>query len=94
MECHSTSLPLIHLVSFTINILFLVEEGIQHEQNKVEFLNEQFPVQKLNSLELSISIFVSFNGVFLTLKCETLVLKTTAWGEDSLTALAPCFILS
>ena len=47
-----------------------------------------------HSLELSISIFVSFNGVFLTLKWETLVLKTTAWGEDSLTALAPCFILS
>ena len=90
MECHFTSLLLIHLVSFTINILFEVEEGIQHEQNKVEFLNEQFPVQKLSSvrkkktghsLELSISIFVSFNGVFLTLKCETLVLKTTAWGE-------------
>ena len=90
MECHFTSLLLIHLVSFTINILFEVEEGIQHEQNKVEFLNEQFPVQKLSSvrkkktghsLELSISIFVSFNGVFLTLKCEPLVLKTTAWCE-------------
>ena len=33
------------------------------------------------SLELAISIFVSCNGVFLTLKCETLVLKTTAWCE-------------
>ena len=62
------------------------------------FRSKSFPLvhkkKTGHSLELSISIFVSFNGVFLTLICETLVLKTTAWGEDSLTALAPCFILS
>ena len=42
--------------------------------------------------------FLSFNGVYLTLKCETLVSKTTVWcdsqmARDSFSA-DPCFLLS
>ena len=54
------------------------------EENKFEFPKGRFLDEKLpflhkkkaeHSFELSLSIFLSFNGVFLTLKCRTLVLK-------------------
>ena len=75
------------------------------EENIVEFLEGRIRNQKLSSVhekKLSIHLnfpfpFVSFNGVFLTLKCENLVLKTTTWCDSQLvwfTALGPCFILS
>ena len=72
---------------------------IRREENKVEFLEGRFLDEKLpflhkkkaeHSFELSLSIFLSFNGVFLSLKCRTLVLKhlhgdrsAASWAIDS-----------
>ena len=70
-----TSLPWLH---------FKTDHALRPEENKVEFLEGRFLDEKLPflhkmkaelSFELSLSIFLSFNGVFLTLKCRTLVLK-------------------
>ena len=60
--------------------------ALRHEENIVEFLKGRFRNQKLSlstkrklSILLNFSFpFVSFNGVFLTPKRETFVLKTTA----------------
>ena len=63
---------------------FKTDHGLRREENKVESLDGRFLDEKLpflhkkkaeHSFELSLSIFLSFNGVFLTLKCRTLVLK-------------------
>ena len=63
---------------------FKTDHGLRGEENKVEFLEGRFLDEKLpflhkkkaeQSFELSLSIFLSFNCVFLTLKCRTLVLK-------------------
>ena len=63
---------------------FKTDHGLCREENKVEFLQGRFLDEKLpflhkkkaeHSFELSLFIFLSFNGVFLTLKCRTLVLK-------------------
>ena len=63
---------------------FKTDHGLRREENKVEFLEGRFLDEKLpflhkkkteHSFELSLSIFLSFNGVFLSLKCRTLVLK-------------------
>ena len=63
---------------------FKTDHGLRREENKVEFLEGRFLDEKLpflhkkkaeQSFELSLSIFLSFNGVFLSLKCITLVLK-------------------
>ena len=63
---------------------FKTGHGLRREENKVEFLEGRFLDEKLpflhkkkaeHSFERSLSIFLSFNGVFLTLKCRTLVLK-------------------
>ena len=59
--------------------------ALRHEENIAEFVKRRFRNQKLSlSTKRKLSIllnfpfpFVSFNGVFLTLKRETLVLKTT-----------------
>ena len=57
---------------------------IRREENKVEFLEGGFLDAKLpffhkkkaeHSFQLSLSILLSFNGVFLSLKCRTLVFK-------------------
>ena len=57
---------------------------IRREENKVEFLEGRFLDEKLpflhkkeaeHSFKLSPSILLSFNGVFLSLKCRALVLK-------------------
>ena len=70
-----TSLPWLH---------FKTDHALRREENKVEFLEGRFLDEKLpflhkkkaeHSFELSLSIFLSFNGVFLSLKCRTLVLK-------------------
>ena len=70
-----TSLPWLH---------FKTDHALRREENKVEFLERRFLDEKLpflhkrkaeNSFELSLSIFLSFNGVLLSLKCRTLVLK-------------------
>ena len=62
---------------------FKTDHALRREENKVEFLEGRFLHEKLSilhkknaerSFELSLSIFLSFNGVFLTLKCRTLVL--------------------
>ena len=54
------------------------------KKTRLNFFEGQFLDRKLpllhkkkaeHSFELSLSIFLSFNGVFLTLKCRTLVLK-------------------
>ena len=54
------------------------------DENKVEFLEGRFLDEKLpfhhkkkaeHSFELFLSIFLSFNGVFFSLECRTLVLK-------------------
>ena len=59
-------------------------DALRREENKVEFLEGRFLDEKLpflhkkkaeQSFELSLFIFLSFNGVFLTVKCRTLVLK-------------------
>ena len=57
------------------------------ENNEVEFLEGQFLNDMLSFVHKKETEhlfnftfpFVSFNGVFSTLKCKTLVLKTTAW---------------
>ena len=65
-------------------LLFKTDHGLRREENKVGFLEGRFLDEKLpflhkkkagHSFELSLSIFCPFNGVFLTLKCSTLVLK-------------------
>ena len=65
-------------------VAFQNRPEIRREENKVEFLEGRFLDEKLPflnqkkaeySAELSLSIFLSFNGVFLSLKCRTLVLK-------------------
>ena len=70
-----TSLPWWH---------FKTDHALRREENKVEFLEGRFLDEKLpflhkkkaeHSFELSLSIFCPFKGVFLTLKCRTLVLK-------------------
>ena len=69
-----TSLPWLH---------FKTDHALRREENKVEFLEGRFLVERLpflhkkkaeHSFELSLSIFLSFNGVFSNLKCRTLVL--------------------
>ena len=68
------SLPWLH---------FKTNHALQGEENKVEFLEGRFLDEKLpflhkkktlHSFELSLSIFY-LNGVVLTLKCRTLMLK-------------------
>ena len=63
---------------------FKRDHVFRHEENKDEFLEGRFLDEKLpffhkkkaeHSFELSLSNFLSFNGVFLTLKCRTLILK-------------------
>ena len=70
--------------NFTALIAFQNRPEIRREENKVEFLEGRFLDEKLpflhkkkaeHSFELSLSTFLSFNGVFLSLKCRTLVLK-------------------
>ena len=70
-----TSLPWLH---------FKTDHALRREENKVELLEGRFLDEKLPflhkrkaeySFELSLSIFLSFKGVFLSLKCRTLVLK-------------------
>jgi len=70
-----TSLPWLH---------FKTDHALRREENKFEFLEGRFLDEKLpflqkkkaeHSFELFLSIFLSFNGVFLTLKCKTLFLK-------------------
>ena len=65
-------------------LYFKTDHGLRREENKVEFLEGRFLDEKLpflhrkkaeHSFELSLSIFLSFNGVFFTVKCRTLVLK-------------------
>ena len=65
-------------------VAFQNRPEIRREENKVEFLEGLFLDEKLpflhkkkaeHSAELSLSIFLSFNDVFLSLKCRTLVLK-------------------
>ena len=69
-----TSLPWLH---------FKTGHALQREENKFEFLERRFLDEKLpflhkkkteHSFELFPFHFLSFNGVFLTLKCRTLVL--------------------
>ena len=50
---------------------FKTDHGLRREENKVEFLEGRFLDEKLPFL----FPFLSFNGVFLTLKSRTLVLK-------------------
>ena len=61
---------------------FKTDHGLRREENKVEFLEGRFLDEKLpflpkkkaeHSFELSHSTFLSFNGVFLSLKSRTLV---------------------
>ena len=70
-----TSLPWLH---------FKTDHALRPEENKVEFLEGRFLDEKLlflpkkkaeHSFELSLSTFLSLNGVFLSLKSRTLVLK-------------------
>ena len=70
-----TSLPWLH---------FKTDHALRREENKVEFLEGRFLDEKLpflhkkkteHSFELSLSIFLCCNGVFLTLKWRTLLLK-------------------
>ena len=70
-----TSLPWLH---------FKTDHALRREEDKVEFLEGRFLDEKLpflhkkkdeHSFERFLSIFLSFNGVSLTLKCRTLVLK-------------------
>ena len=65
-------------------VAFQNRPEIRREENKVEFLEGGFLDEKLpffhkkkaeHSFELSLSNLLSFNGVFLTLKCRTLILK-------------------
>ena len=65
-------------------VAFQNRPEIRREENKVEVLEGRFLDEKLpflhkkeaeHSFELFLSIFLSFNGVFLSLKCRTLVLK-------------------
>ena len=68
----------------TALVAFQSRPALRREGNKVEFLEERFLDEKLpflhkkkaeHSFGLSLSFFLSFNGVFLTPKCRTLVLK-------------------
>ena len=62
------------------------------EENIVEFLEGRFRYQKLSLIhktktEHSLNFpfpFVSFNAVFLTLKCKTLDLKPAAWCDSQM----------
>ena len=71
-------------MSSEISLPWLVQNKpsapIRRVENKVEFLERQFHSEKLSFL----FPFVSFIGVFLILKCKTLVLKTTtSWTRAS-----------
>ena len=63
---------------------FKTDHALRCEENKVEILEGRFLDEELSilhekktehSFELPLSIFLSFNSEFLTLKCRTLVLK-------------------
>ena len=57
------------------------------KSSKDDFVTKIFPhsTQRKRSIHLNFpSPFVSFNDLFLTLKCETLVLKTTAWCDSQM----------
>ena len=66
--------------------------ALRHEENIVEFVKGRCRNQKLSlskkrklSIVLNFSFpFVSFNGVFLTPKRETFVLKTTTWCDSQM----------
>ena len=73
---------------------FKTDHGLRREENKVEFLEGRFLDEKKASLSpqkeswaffWTFSFhFLSFNGVFLSLKCRTLVLKhRSAWWSLS-----------
>ena len=73
-----------YLKNFTALVAFQNSRALRREENKVEFLKGRFLDEKLpflhkkkseHSFELSLSIVLSFNGVFLSLKCRTLVLR-------------------
>ena len=68
--------------NFTALVAFQNRPEIRRKENKVEFLEGRFLDEKLpflpkkkaeHSFELSHSTFLSFNGVFLSLKSRTLV---------------------
>ena len=63
-----TSLPWLH---------FKTDHALRREEDKFEFLEGQFLDEKLPFLpkKKAEHSFLSFNGVFLNLKCRTLVLK-------------------
>ena len=61
-----TSLPWLH---------FKTDHALHREENKFEFLKGRFPFLHKKKAEHSFELFLSFNSVFLTLKCRTLVLK-------------------
>ena len=57
------------------------------KSSKDDFVTKIFPhsTKRKRSIHLNFPFpFVSFNSLFLTLKCETLILKTTAWCDSQM----------
>ena len=57
------------------------------KSSKDDFVTKIFPhsTKRKQSIHLNFPFpCVSFNGLFLTLKCETLVLKTTTWCDSQM----------